>query len=173
MGFQGLGLNSRYTSVVQVNNNTEGTFQQESARTYDVGVTTSSDANKAVIDHTVHTGGFYNSNTYTVWSVEDVPSSDGSFTTYAYMECNDDVHSTDDGSAIIEFQWADGTSTTESYDVNTGGRFTFTTGTYNKYPVNVTMQNSGGNIDPANGHVIITYENGATSDYTVTGVTQE
>lgn len=42
MGFQTLGNDSRYQTVVQINNTTEGNFQQEAARTYDVGISTSS-----------------------------------------------------------------------------------------------------------------------------------
>jgi len=38
MGYQALGLDSRYTSVIQVNGNTEDSYQQEEDSTYNVDV---------------------------------------------------------------------------------------------------------------------------------------
>lgn len=163
MGFQALGLDSRYTSVVQVNNNTEGTFQQESARTYDVGIDTSasispySDSGNPYMSSTDQWVTLFNDTTDHFTGTIDVDvdvdmTSDGAAaelyvngTSYGSVQSNDDFNKTKSMSAYVT-------------DASIG---------------RVRVENTGGYGITVNYDINVYYNSNISSNYNVTGVTQE
>jgi len=164
MPFQALGLDSRYTSVVQVNNVTEGSFQQDASRTYDVGISTSA-------------------------SIPDASYSDSSVyvdqgTTHTIF--NDRIqHFTGDISITVDV------SLTEQYDnltlyingdqkgyVQSQDAFNKTrtiSGSVSNAPIQsarLESSNSGNGVS-VNYTVNISYDSPVNSSYSVTGVAQE
>lgn len=171
MGFQGLGLNSRYTSVVQVNNNTEGTFQQESARTYDVGLNTSgfADPDPLVI--------------YDEWGLVDI--ADGSSQTRSIGSSFDNATITETRATLtindsdfedyyVSIEDGSGTYFVQDHhifdegSVSTGW-LSYTGKTFEFWAESASTDD----ISTATLKIELSADIGTTSDYTVTGVTQE